>query len=129
MPLIRYRTDDMAEVSYPNDSEGSFSCIDRMIGRKTTLLRRKDGTYVLSLSLMNMFRKDWIRKFQVIQHSYEDLEVVLVIDGTPEEHEQETREISDLLKSEIGTVCRFTFRDEIQTDNVGKYQFVKTELK
>lgn len=128
MPLIRYRTDDIAEVSIPDASEGSFSCIEHMIGRKTSLLRRRDGSYVLSLSLMNMFRKDWIRQFQVIQHSYEDLEVVLVIDGTPPNLEQEMQGISDLLKSELGTECRFTFRDEIPTDNVGKFQFIKTEL-
>jgi hypothetical protein len=100
-----------------------------MIGRRASILRRRDGSYVLSLSLMDMFRKKWIRQFQVIQHSYEDLEVVLALDGTPQDHEQELQVISGLLKSELGTTCRFTFRDEISTNNVGKFQFIKTELE
>lgn len=129
MPLIRYRTDDVAAIAPCGSAEGSFSVIERLMGRKTFLLRRRDGSYAVSLSLMNLFQKDWIRQFQLIQHSYDDLEVILAIDGTPSGHEQDLQFIAETLKNELGTICRFSFPKEILTDNVGKFQFIKTELE
>lgn len=130
MPLIRYRTGDMGTIlPYGGEKEGSFKSIETVTGRSLSMLRRRDGSYVSGLFLRDLLTKEWIQTFQLIQHSYEDIEAILVLKGRKDDHEQELKEAGLKLKEALGIECRFTFRDNIPVEKTGKYFYVKNEIK
>ena len=130
MPLIRYRMGDMVTVlPYGQDKEGSFGSISRVMGRRLSMLRRRDGTSVTGLHLRDLLTKPWIRTFQLIQHSYDDLEAMVVLDGTPEQHREDLDQIASQLRKIMDTECRFTFCDNLSPEKTGKYFYVRSELE
>ena len=130
MPLIRYQTGDMGKIlPFDGSMEGSFKAIETITGRSLSMLRRRDGSYVSGLFLRDLLTKPWIRTFQLVQHSYEDTEALLVIDGTLKDHEKELAEVSSKLKEALGIECRFTFCDDIAVEKNGKYFYVKSEIE
>ena len=129
MPLIRYLTGDMGKIlPFDGSLKGSFKAIETITGRSLSMLRRRDGSYVSGLFLRDLLTMPWIRTFQLIQHSYEDTEALLVIDGTPDHHKEELIKISARLKEALGVECRFTFCDDIKAEMNGKYFYVKSEI-
>ncbi len=130
MPLIRYLTGDMGTIlPFDGSMGGSFKAIETITGRSLSMLRKPDGSYISGLFLRDLLTKPWIRTFQLIQHSYEDTEALLVIDGTPEEHKEELAEVSAKLKEALGVECRFTLCDDIAVEKNGKYFYVKSEIE
>lgn len=129
MPLIRYMTGDIGKIlPFDGSLGGSFGAIETITGRSLSMLRKHDGSYVSGLYLRDLLTKPWIRTFQLVQHSYEDTEARLVIDGTPDDHREELAAVSAGLLEALGVQCRFTFCDDIAVEKNGKYFYVKSEI-
>ena len=130
MPLIRYRMGDVVTVlPYDGKKEGSFGAISRIMGRRLSMLRRRDGTSVTGLHLRDLLTKPWIKTFQLVQHSYDDLEALIVLDGAPEAHRDGLNQIAAQLRDIMGVECRFTFCDSIPSEKTGKFFYVRSELE
>ncbi len=130
MPLIRYRMGDMVNVlPYGDEKEGSFGSISQVMGRRLSMLRRRDGTSVTGLHLRDLLTKRWIKTFQLIQHSYDNLEALVVLEGTPLEHREGLDQIAAQIREVMGVECRFTFCDSIPSEKTGKFYYVRSELE
>jgi phenylacetate-CoA ligase len=83
MPLIRYRTGDMARRG-----TGACSCrralttLDRIEGRKTDMLLRHDGAHVHALGVIYVLRDaPGVREFKIVQQVDLSLDVMIAADG------------------------------------------------
>ena len=130
MPLIRLKTGDyVTALPYGSEKEGSFPSLSEVRGRNLSMLRRRDGSFISGLFLRDIFTRPFIRTFRLVQHSYEDLEALVVPEGPPEEHSAEYRAIAARLGELVGTECRFTFCDTIPMEETGKYHYIRSEIK
>lgn len=130
MPLIRYRMGDVVTVEpYGPEKEGSFGSISQVMGRRLSMLRRRDGSSVTGLHLRDLLTRPFIRTFQLVQHSYDDLEALVVLSGEPEQYRAELDSIARQLEKILDTKCRFTFCKTIPAEKTGKYLYVRSELE
>ncbi len=130
MPLIRYRMGDFGTIlPYGSEKEGSFGTLSEVSGRKLSMLRRRDGSSVTGLHLRDLLTKPFIKTFQLVQHTYDDLEAIVVLDGTPEQHSEGLKEIASRLEALMDCKCRFTFCDSIPSESTGKYFYVRSEIE
>ena len=130
MPLIRLKTGDyVTALPFGSEKEGSFPSLSEVRGRNLSMLRRRDGSFISGLFLRDIFTRPFIRTFRLVQHSYEDLEALVVPEGPPEEHSAEYRAIAARLGELVGTECRFTFCDTIPMEKTGKYHYIRSEIK
>jgi phenylacetate-CoA ligase len=83
MPFIRYRIEDMAEVAdHPCICGRAIPTVRRVIGRTADFLRRRDGSRVAGISLIENTLTDiaGIDQMQIVQESIERL-VVRIVPG------------------------------------------------
>lgn len=130
MPLIRYRMGDVVTLlPYGSEKEGSFGSISKVMGRRLSMLRRRDGSSVTGLHLRDLFTKPWIRTFQLIQHTYDDIEALVVLDGKPDQYKDELARLAEQMRGIMDCECRFTFCDQIPSEKTGKYFYVRSEIE
>ncbi len=131
MPMIRYRIGDTAEVA----EAGECLCgrlwpkIATVTGRVSDHFRTRQGKLIHCIYITHLFYgKDDIKNYRVIQHDYEDVEVVMVAAGKVKT--ETIREIEEKLKLVMGEDCRVAFREveEIPRLASGKYRFTICEL-
>ena len=81
MPLIRYELGDYATVGQPCSCGRTLPTLERIAGRERNMLRLPDGGRRWPIIGPLPYRDVApVRRFQMIQHSLEDLEVRLVTD-------------------------------------------------
>ena len=81
MPLIRYELGDYATVGAPCACGRNLPALERIAGRERNLLRLPGGGLRWpTIGLLPYREVAPVRRFQMIQHSLEDLEVRLVTD-------------------------------------------------
>jgi phenylacetate-CoA ligase len=130
MPLIRYKVGDAAV-----QGDGAIcSCglktrrIQKVIGRevhifKTRVGRKIDGEYFTHL----FYHKAWVKKFQVVQKTYDLILIKIVGD----ENSSEQREIEHAIRVVMGNECQvqWEFVAAIQPLASGKFLYTVSEVE
>lgn len=83
-----------------------------------------DSEYITHL----FYFKDWIKKFQVIQHDYDYLEIKIVLAKI--RNEKDMRMIEKNIRYVMGNACRisWTFHKDIQPLKSGKYVYTLSDV-
>ncbi len=131
MPLIRYDIGDIGTFSLNDmDREGSFGVLCDLKGRINSHIKRKDGTIIHGEFFTHLFYgKDWVKNFQVVQHSDFNLEFLIVPSNDSTDYENDMNEMirrANIVMPEADISIKFV--DSIPRLKSGKYQFVLSEV-
>lgn len=131
MPLIRYEIGDTAVLECEPCDCGSFlPTIKKITGRITEHFIKKDGTIVHGEYFTHLFYlKDWVKAFKVIQEEYENIKILIVLNGFVKEFEKEN--IENKIRIVMGHGCKifWEFVDEIPKTPSGKYLYTKSLIR
>jgi phenylacetate-CoA ligase len=131
MPLIRYQIGDTAVVS----EKEVCSCgrgwprINALTGRTSDHFRTKDGKLVHGEYFTHLFyNKSEIRRFRVVQHDYDDIEIL--IEPTNKVSRETLLDIEKRTKLVLGEQCDITFSitEQIPRSPSGKYRYTISEV-
>lgn len=125
MPLIKYNIGDVAAEGTEQYSFGktiSFLTTQPVVGRTLGFFKKRDGSLKHTHFLVQqLFFKDWIYKFQLIQKDYDVVEICVVGDKNLEE----MKKIEDLIVEFLGPEFKieWNFVDEIKPSDSGKHLY------
>ena len=128
MPLIRYDIGDIGKES----SEWPY--LDSVEGRELAAVVNRKGKIIPGTFFVHFFgvvlNKGYIKKFQLIQKSFNTLEIKVVVDNEVE-FAKNKHEIEELVNKTMEEECEiiWTKVKSIQNLKSGKYVYVKSELK
>jgi phenylacetate-CoA ligase len=128
MPLIRYDIGDIARKDI------KWGYLKQIEGRESEVFRTKDGKVVpglLFIHFLGVVMNDGsIKKFQMIQRSYDDIEVKIII-GDQKGFEKSKKGIEELINKAMGYRCNIVWTEveEIPKLKSGKYVYVMSEVK
>lgn len=131
MPLLRYDIGDIGTfTSNAKNRKGSFSVLSDLEGRINSHIKRKDGTIIHGEYFTHLFYgKDWVKTFQVVQHSDYNLEFRIVLVNDNADYEDDVEEmINDARVVIPESDISVNFVDNIPRLKSGKYQFVLSEI-
>ncbi len=130
-PLIRYELGDYAEVGAPCACGRGLPVIKRIVGRQRNRLALPDGSSIFPYlgdheDYLAITRS--IKRFQLVQHSLEELENRLVV-SEPLTAEQE-EQMRAVMQRNLGHPFRitFTYHDEIPPSPRGKFEEFISEV-
>jgi phenylacetate-CoA ligase len=131
MPLIRYKIGD---TGIPSKKEicscgRGWPLIESVTGRQSNHFRTKDGKVIHGEYFTHLFyMKRGVRKFQVIQHDYNHVEVTIVPDG--QVNEDDVADIRQKILLVLGSQCKVIFRfvEEIPTTTSGKFRYTISKV-
>ncbi len=130
MPLIRYEIEDTAKISGQLCPCGmQLSLIDSISGRTFNHFLLEDGTRVHGQYFVALFFfKDWVKKFQIIQQSYDKILCRVVTKDCI--NESDIEDIKSKIRLVMGSNCEieFDFVDEILPAKSGKYIYTICEV-
>ena len=133
MPFIRYEIGDMAVLGPKKCRCGSqLPTFKKVTGRIIEHFIKKDGTVIPGEFFIHLIgvvcNSGFIRKFQVIQEDYEKIRLLVVPEGTVDEHSK--REIEDKIRVVMGNECKifWEFVEEMPRTESGKYLYTKSLL-
>ncbi|ODS41480.1 MAG: hypothetical protein A7315_05995, partial [Candidatus Altiarchaeales archaeon WOR_SM1_79] len=132
MPLIRYDIGDIAiSAEYPKCKCGrNFFSLKKILGRTLGYFKKRDGSLIHShFIVQQLFFKDWIKRFQIIQDNFDNIIIRIEKRGEPDR-----KELDDIVKKTrilIGKNCKveFEFVDEILPSKSGKYLYTICEVE
>ena len=135
MPLIRYRIGDLAIwANHDCTCKRTWPLLKEITGRITDLFIRRDGTQIHGEYFTHLFYyRDWIKKFQVVQESFDLVRVLIVpikeLDSTVL-HQKEIAEIADKIRFVMGVDCKveFEFLEIINPSVSGKYRYTISKV-
>jgi phenylacetate-CoA ligase len=123
-PLIRYDIADYATVAGPCSCGRTLPTLSRIIGRERNLLMRRNGDRHWPLVGFHEFDKvALIRQYQVIQHSFDDIELRFVTDEALDGTQQ--RQLTAIVEAALGEGYRYTLtqtRTRLQPGPNGKFE-------
>jgi phenylacetate-CoA ligase len=128
MPLVRYRIGDRAALA----PDGVCSCgragqrLLRVLGHSGETFKSSDGALVDGGYLTGMmYLREWVERFQVVQHDYDVLEFRIVPRAGTKPPERELSEITGKVRRAMGERCdvRFAFVDDIPPLPSGKFTY------
>lgn len=132
MPLIRYKIGD--EVIMMKDKKCScgrkYKIIKEVRGKTVSHFKTEGGKIIHGqLFIRQFFFLDWVKKFQIVQISYNKIECNIVL--------QKKKNIKDIhnlrkrFKHVMGNSCKidFKFVNEIKPSKSGKYLYAISEVK
>ncbi len=130
-PLIRFQIGD---TSIPSDRTCScgrnLPLLKSVTGRVSDHFRTQDGTIIHGEYFTHLFYfRNWIKKFQVVQHDYSDVEVKIIQLNNPVQND--LVDIETKIKHVLGNNCRvrFSYVDDIPPTSSGKYRYTISEIK
>lgn len=126
MPLIRYRVGDMGVLSDRTCACGrGLPLMERVTGRRADFLKRRDGSLVAGVSLVErtLTAIAGIEQMQLVQDSLESLEVRIVSDGSFDEMAE--RALLGEMQAVFGEGTRIRLSQVAALDQTpsGKYRF------
>ncbi|MFA6918790.1 MAG: hypothetical protein WC244_01585 [Patescibacteria group bacterium] len=130
MPLIRYEIGDVAlpgNKYYGLCDSTIFFSIENVIGRTLGYFKSENGELKHShFIVQQLFFRDWITKFQIVQHSIDLIEMKIV--GS--KNEKEMSEVEKLVKNFLGDsiTIDWNFVDAIEPTPSGKYIYTVCEI-
>ena len=131
MPLIRYRTGDVAQPGSGGCACGrGLSVMQKIRGRTTDFIVTPDGRWQHALSLIYIVRDiQGVDEFKIVQHEVDDLQVyVKIIDGLyPGDGDERIvagfrKRMGEMIRVRVDKV------DEIPRDASGKYRYVVSKV-
>lgn len=128
-PFIRYRTGDMLRAGSPPDPGGrGLHVLGEVLGRRTDFIVRGDGTIMHALAVIYVLRAvSGVAEFKIIQHSRDDIEVLVV--GDAAWRPAAVTEIEDGLRARLGPVqVRVQLTDTIPPEASGKHRYVVSHV-
>ena len=131
MPLIRYDIGDTAVVSEKKlcSCGRSWPLIAAVTGRTSDHFRTKNGKLIHGEYFTHLFYgKSEIKKFRVIQHDYDDIEILVVT--TAKISDETIKDIERKVKLVLGEDCRISLNEveEIPRAASGKYRYTIREI-
>ncbi len=134
MPFIRYDIGDIARAAPDSicPCGRTTPVIADIIGRETSLLQSKNGTFVdVAYVTGLLFNSDMIRQYQVVQLDHTDvLFRIIALNKTKTGDLHELQEqLSRYLRKHLGSDCgiRFDYVDKIEPTKSGKFQHIVRE--
>jgi phenylacetate-CoA ligase len=132
MPLLRYDIGDRAslvgEDAPPCPCGRGGQRIARLLGRTVDTFKAPDGSMINGEYFTHMlYFKDFVERFQVIQHAPSRITYRLVTSGRAPQEDLD--EIIDGTRAVLGEACEveFDFVDEIAPSPSGKYRYTISE--
>lgn len=130
MPMIRYKNGDLVEISdTPCPCGRTLPRIDRVLGRERNMFTFSDGNRVRP----DMSRNDYepflsAKQFQVIQHTFTDIEVRYVADN--KEKRVDLQGFTQLMRKTLhhDIQVKLTQVDQITRSQSGKFETWKTNI-
>jgi phenylacetate-CoA ligase len=134
MPLIRYETGDLADdcdsLHYSFGNTRLYFKIKSVIGRTLGFFKKADGSLFHTHHLVQqMFFKNWIKKFQIIQKTKKLILIKVV------ESDKHKKEDLDIIEKDIKKLAGDDFKIEwefvkkIKPSKSGKYLYTICEAK
>lgn len=131
MPLIRYRIGDTAAWATGECPCGrSWPRLATVTGRISDMFVRPDGARIHGEYFTHLFYfLDWVSKFQVVQHSPQHIELLIVLRERHEDaaaaHAAALAEIVSKVRLVMGPECRvdLSFPDSIAPSASGKFRY------
>lgn len=131
MPLIRYKTGDVAQ---PGESEcpcgRGFSTMQKIQGRTTDFVVTPDGRWQHALSVIYIVRDiEGVDEFKIVQHELEDVQVLVKIIPTLYPVNGDERIIAGI-KKRMGdsVVVRVDKVDNVPREASGKHRYVVSKV-
>ena len=131
MPLIRYRTGDVARPGKGVCPCGcTFGTMEGIQGRTTDFIVTPDGRWQHALSVIYIVRDiPGVDQFKIIQHEVDDVQVLVKTIPTLFPTEGEMTIVNGIKKRMGEKVCvRVDFVDKITRDASGKYRYVVSHV-
>ena len=129
MPLIRYEIGDYAEAGEPCDCGRRLPVIRKIAGRVRNMLQlRSGGLRFPRFGEYEFASVSAVRQFQVVQKTFDDIEVALVVARALTTGEEDT--LRALILKNLGHPFNLTFsyRAEIPLLPSGKYEDFRSEI-
>lgn len=129
MPLIRYRTRDIINISRKNsENNRSFVSVNEIEGRKDDYIITPDGRYLFLAEGAINYAKGVISS-QYIQDAIDHIIINLIVDDNFKE--SYFNEIKTGLKIRFGNLMKFDFKivEELEKKGTGKIPFIINRLK
>lgn len=123
-PLIRYDIGDYAIVGGECGCGRNHKTFTRVLGRERNLLKLPDGTrFWPRAGRYEMQKVANIRQWQIVQHSYEDVEFKIVTDEPiTEEQETQLKSIFSKAINDFATVRITRYAESIPPNKGGKFE-------
>lgn len=129
MPLIRYRTGDLAaRVPELCACGRGLGLLTRVQGRTAHAIRRPDGGLIITPLITNLLGRaqayEWVRQFQVREQPGRQLRVLLATRRPPSDAQRSA--LADVLQSGVGSDFQIILElvDQIPLAPSGKLQFL-----
>lgn len=131
MPLIRYKINDRGVFAKGSTDQyqQQGQIISEVIGRTMDFFKTKNNGLVVSGYFMaQLYFRDWISRYQIIQKSLSSIVYRIVKFSDPPQSEFE--DIIRVTKKAMGNDCSvsFEFVDDILPSPSGKYKFLVSEI-
>ena len=129
MPLIRYDIGDTAKISgIPCSCGRQFHLIESISGRVINHFILANGTKIHGQYFIHLFYFNrWIKRFQVIQKSYDEILCKIVVEKVME---ADLDDITAKIQLVMGSDCMVTFDfvDNITPTKSGKHLYTISEI-
>jgi phenylacetate-CoA ligase len=128
MPLIRYEIGDLAIMAKDN-KEFPFDFLAEVTGRQFAHFVRRDGSLVhAQFFVILTFGKAWIRRFQFIQHEFDDIELIVESDENPPP--EDVVAMRQRIQHVMGPACKFSVRSgSVAPSASGKYLYTICQIR
>ncbi|QNL97875.1 phenylacetate--CoA ligase family protein [Treponema sp. Marseille-Q4132] len=134
MPLIRYEIGDVGvlESSTVCKCGRNTPLLRSVKGRTVHIFKTKDGKKIDGEYFTHLFYgKKWVKRFQVIQKSYEIIELhIELTNGYIEPNKEDIADIEEKIRLTMGKGCKILvmLEDIIQPLKSGKYLYTISEI-
>ena len=132
MPLIRYDIGDIAQRSTAQCACGrGLPLLKSVRGRTVNIFKKRDGTRIDGEYFTHLFYYvNGVKRFQVIQHSYEDIEVIVAMDNSDALDNDVFDELTDKIQLVMGENCkvRYSIVKDIKPTASGKYIYTISKI-
>lgn len=131
MPLIRYKINDRGVFACGStDNYHNSQIVSEVIGRSSDFFKTKDNGLIVSGYFMaQLYFRDWISQYQIIQKSLSNIVYRIVKFSDPPQSEIE--DIIKVTKKVMGNDCSVSFEyvDKIPSSSSGKFKFLLSEIQ
>lgn len=134
MPLIRYEIGDIAQrcalTACPCGR--GLPLLKSIRGRTVNVFKKKDGTKIDGEYFTHLFyHVNEIRRFQVIQHNYDDIEVIIELHPEVFLEDSFYNNLTYQIQTIMGKSCwvRYSLVEKIKPAQSGKYIYTISKLK
>ena len=132
MPLIRYKLGDIVSITHDlGGRKGSFALITSLKGKSTVHIKKANGDVIFGQFFLDLFcTQEWVERFKVIQKSYTELEIHLVLRQGYTADEDALSSILEAIDREMGK-CKYDiiYEKEIKPMPSGKYEYIRSCIK